>query len=449
MPMADNGEPQRLVLLHGDNGSGKTTILRLVWNTLSAADDKGHRSFIARTPFRKLVIRLADGSVVRVVKVRELVGDFQITLQCPDQEELVATYEFDERRMIVSRRRHDDLASLELMAWHQDRLARAGDANAADVRETEARLRAIEESRLAERRYFAFLEDVVGMPLFLADDRTLYSDDPEIHRNRERLRGREDPDHLVERLSRLVFIELQVAMNRVNDLIRGLTIGGQNDGSANSNAIYAAVLRQLASSPTRPSEDSKHEPALDQLARIAKIAPGFEEFGLVPPFDAADFRQLLSYASERPLVGDLAEQVISPYLSSLSARYAALQEAHDLLQALVPTTNDFLSEKQMRFTPRGGLSIATSDNEPLGVDSLSSGERQLLMLLCTTIHARVDTRLFIIDEPELSLGVEWQRKILDVLLELTEGTGLQFLVATHSIEIISARPASLVQLRAI
>jgi predicted ATPase len=61
-------------------------------------------------------------------------------------------------------------------------------------------------------------------------------------------------------------------------------------------------------------------------------------------------------------------------------------------------------------------------------DVLSSGEKQMLSFLCYNAFAS-DTCLFI-DEPEISLHVDWQRVLFPILLQ--QSTGNQFIVATHS-----------------
>jgi ABC-type glutathione transport system ATPase component len=68
---------------------------------------------------------------------------------------------------------------------------------------------------------------------------------------------------------------------------------------------------------------------------------------------------------------------------------------------------------------------------------LSSGEGQLLFLLASTIVARERSSLFMIDEPELSLNVAWQRQLVKSLLELTRDSSVQFVLATHSIELLT------------
>ncbi|MCH8295763.1 ATP-binding protein, partial [Candidatus Poribacteria bacterium] len=67
---------------------------------------------------------------------------------------------------------------------------------------------------------------------------------------------------------------------------------------------------------------------------------------------------------------------------------------------------------------------------------LSSGEQQMLSFLCHNAFQK--NSIIFIDEPELSLHVDWQRLLFPTLLK--QGTGNQFIVATHSPFIYSKYP---------
>lgn len=69
----------------------------------------------------------------------------------------------------------------------------------------------------------------------------------------------------------------------------------------------------------------------------------------------------------------------------------------------------------------------------LGVDQLSSGEKLILQLF-VAILTRPKASVLILDEPEISLSVEWQKSLLDDILLLNPS--LQILVATHSPAIV-------------
>ena len=66
--------------------------------------------------------------------------------------------------------------------------------------------------------------------------------------------------------------------------------------------------------------------------------------------------------------------------------------------------------------------------DAISADKLSAGEKQMLSFLCYNAFSE-DTSIFI-DEPELSLHVDWQRRLLPTLLGQEQKN--QFFVATHS-----------------
>lgn len=69
-------------------------------------------------------------------------------------------------------------------------------------------------------------------------------------------------------------------------------------------------------------------------------------------------------------------------------------------------------------------------------DSLSAGEKQMLSFIC--YNAFYNNAIIIIDEPELSLHVDWQRQLFAILSR--QQSSNQFVVATHSPFIYSKYP---------
>ena len=97
----------------------------------------------------------------------------------------------------------------------------------------------------------------------------------------------------------------------------------------------------------------------------------------------------------------------------------------------------FFSRKSIGLDVRNKMSILSNDHKELRPSMLSSGEKQLVLLLCNAITARNDGTIFIIDEPEISLNVKWQRRLIQALLTCLDGVESQLVMATHSIEILS------------
>ncbi|RCS59784.1 AAA family ATPase [Parvibium lacunae] len=69
-------------------------------------------------------------------------------------------------------------------------------------------------------------------------------------------------------------------------------------------------------------------------------------------------------------------------------------------------------------------------------DALSAGEKQMLSFIAYNAFYR--DAVFLIDEPELSLHVDWQRQLFSILM--SQHTSNQFVIATHSPFIYSKYP---------
>ena len=91
-----NTETPRVCLLYGDNGTGKTTILKLIFHLLSASNKRGHRTFVARTPFQRFDIVFSDSSRITATRPKDdLVGGFNLELAIGGRRPEVARIDTD------------------------------------------------------------------------------------------------------------------------------------------------------------------------------------------------------------------------------------------------------------------------------------------------------------------------------------------------------------------
>ena len=74
--------------------------------------------------------------------------------------------------------------------------------------------------------------------------------------------------------------------------------------------------------------------------------------------------------------------------------------------------------------------------EAINSDVLSAGEKQMLSFIA--YNGLNKNCIFFIDEPELSLHVDWQRQLFSTLMQ--QQSTNQFIVATHSPFIYSKYP---------
>ena len=108
-----------------------------------------------------------------------------------------------------------------------------------------------------------------------------------------------------------------------------------------------------------------------------------------------------------------------------------------------------LSEKKMRFQDivddlfaETGKKIVRTENEirfsqigeTLVPYQLSSGEKQMLAILLTVLVEDNQPYVLFMDEPEVSLHIEWQKRLIDLCLELNPR--VQIILTTHSPAVI-------------
>ncbi len=95
---------------------------------------------------------------------------------------------------------------------------------------------------------------------------------------------------------------------------------------------------------------------------------------------------------------------------------------------------DFIVDKKF-VVETGQLKVFNKYNEEIEISKLSSGEKQLLILFIETLLQKAKPYVYLTDEPELSLHIDWQRRIIPAVKKLNPSA--QIIVATHSPEVAS------------
>ncbi len=83
------------------------------------------------------------------------------------------------------------------------------------------------------------------------------------------------------------------------------------------------------------------------------------------------------------------------------------------------------TENEIRFTQIG---------ETLVPYQLSSGEKQILAILLTVLVEDQQNYVLFMDEPEVSLHIDWQQQLIDLILQLNPN--VQIILTTHSPAVI-------------
>lgn len=96
---------------------------------------------------------------------------------------------------------------------------------------------------------------------------------------------------------------------------------------------------------------------------------------------------------------------------------------HDLVDKLFADTSKTIirTENEIRFRQLG---------ETLTPYQLSSGEKQMLLILLTVLVENCEPYVLFMDEPEVSLHIEWQKQLIGVIRQLNPN--VQIILTTHS-----------------
>ena len=136
---------------------------------------------------------------------------------------------------------------------------------------------------------------------------------------------------------------------------------------------------------------------------------------------------------ERRYVENATLQDVVHDIDQVEDKIKEAMTARDTLEELI--TKMFLANKEIRFTDQA-IEVSTPSGEKIGLASLSSGEKHLLRILVQLLL--VEENSMMIDEPEISMHIDWQKVLINSMRSLNPDAQLIF--ATHSPEIMADIP---------
>lgn len=121
------------------------------------------------------------------------------------------------------------------------------------------------------------------------------------------------------------------------------------------------------------------------------------------------------------LSGDDEQRALAPSLSLPKRKF------QDMIDELFSYTGKRIDRKSNDI-------VFYQNGERLLPYKLSSGEKQMLVILLTVLVRDGDHCVFFMDEPEASLHIEWQQKLIGMIRELNPNA--QLILTTHSPAVI-------------
>lgn len=120
-----------------------------------------------------------------------------------------------------------------------------------------------------------------------------------------------------------------------------------------------------------------------------------------------------------------ADEVIANIKTLIESLDDEREEVMRPIEAVRDLVQNLIGKVGIKFGTR--LSFGDAANA-INSELLSAGEKQMLSFIC--YNAFYQNAVIVIDEPELSLHVDWQRQLFSILME--QQSTNQFIVSTHS-----------------
>lgn len=135
-------------------------------------------------------------------------------------------------------------------------------------------------------------------------------------------------------------------------------------------------------------------------------------------------------------LSDLVKELTERINNNSSITKQELDKINERKNLFIRLVNECFAETGKELSNDSTKLVFIKDNS-IGIypKELSSGEKQLLIILLTVLLERGEEYILMLDEPEISMHISWQYKLIDMVLELNPN--VQIILTTHSPMIFS------------
>lgn len=422
-------------IIFGKNGTGKTTILRIIDIIFNGQLEK-----LGGIVFQKIELKFSSGDILSIEKLNKngtpaVKSDqyrkehFSIKLKEKNKSEVKAFYNLNTKDNIKMNYIYSEgledyyverIRKLENLDCFED-LDHFGIFDKYDNHHIEARKNKISLRKPAENKIMKFLKDY--RVKFIETQRLL------AHKSVRSLKSKNN-------LKRLA-----LGGERISNERSGNTISKYADDlKLTIDELFSESLligQKLDSTfPNRLLNINKilydEEKILKLVDKWEIIRNKLENIGIITSADVLNIKEAI--------MDEFQQKVMFLYLSDSLEKYKVFEELEKKLSLYIKIINEKLGgHKRLVPSKEKGFEVVTKNGETLLLDHLSSGEQHELVLFYDLIFNAVDNRVILIDEPELSLHIDWQMSFIDDLKSVSNLVSSQFIIATHSPSIIGHR----------
>lgn len=133
---------------------------------------------------------------------------------------------------------------------------------------------------------------------------------------------------------------------------------------------------------------------------------------------------------QRDLSNQVEEALTTDDQELRKEKLASIADIYEPKNIFVKILNDLFSETDKQFDEKAFHFLKKGVQTPILPENLSSGEKQILIILLTTLLQDRRDHVLLMDEPEISLHIDWQRSLIENIRLINPNC--QIITVTHS-----------------
>lgn len=408
-------------VLFARNGKGKTTLLHIIANLLN--EDYKRFAFI---DFDSITMQTSDGNTVKLTKEHE---EYKIVIKIWQNDKELEPISISAEKIVGNRR---------LLQKHFFYQLENDNVSASNLAKMTQEIKDDDDSKIQKKAaYFPSFRTMIEAWASSTEEESFQSRSAlvrnlKIHQQQTKF-ARKVFGNFVPRLNYPSTIEIEENLNEeINESFFKVKQAEQK--------YLGGVLPQIFYALSKDSQpvEGDSDLIIEEIKSLTESLKNYPAQGLQIVANLEKSVKLFEADEDSKKA---AVRVLNTYKNALEKVVKKQQQSFAVIENYLNTVNSFLEEKKLEVFWENLLTLSSIKNA-FGIKfnndlatipgigkALSSGERQIITLIYAASRMS-DRQIVLVDEPEISLHVDWQRLLLK---KMSEQLGeRQIIVCTHS-----------------
>lgn len=241
---------------------------------------------------------------------------------------------------------------------------------------------------------------------------------------------------------------IELYSDEMKKLISDVRSASVSNAAEIDSKLAVDVFQQFVNG--RPQKAPSLKEIINLLEDFEKKRSELNKYGLLLYDKKDDEKFAKAVGGMNKANKELFNSFVHLFISSRLEKYNFFNEFLSKLKVLQDVINDkfnkkenfpetFFTSKKFSINDSEGFVVEMEKNKKkIPIQKLSSGEQQEIVMIYQLLFKSRANQIVLIDEPEISLHVAWQRSFINDLKKVSNLTGVKFLIATHSPDIIDS-----------